>query len=651
MLIQPEKHAANKREGGDSVRNHCLWAAVLFMCLSLFPEPAGASDKVLRVAFDKELPPFAYMDENGKASGFNIDLIKAIAEENGYELEYVPLEWEDALSYLKDGKVDVLLGIKYTNRYDLVFDFSESFFTMSEVLLVPKQDSEIFTLNQLREKVVAVQRGNVGMDLLESVRRVKMLVSFNQRDALDNLIRGRADAFIGNRWTAEYLLEKANKQDEFVMRSGLINPTDYAFAVREGNYELLDKINEGLNKLYRDGTYTRLYSHYFEPYATHATDRYRKVVIGLLVVMALVSITLVTIFFWNKRLKAEVRRQTAALADVMAFQRQVLDNTESAILSLDVFGHITLVNQVTRRLLLTDDDAIGRHISALLPQLPVEQALAADKPSFYEGEFQLEQSSVRVFHYYMAPFGNAVAEHVGWIVSLQDRTEQKRLQARLISQEKMHALGQLAAGMAHELRNPLTAIKTFIDMLPKKLDDERFRSELLHYVPEEMERMNRILEDLLDYSRSKPLEIEETDLKMLVDSVLGLFAKRAVNEQVEMHIEVPQGIKVCLDRRRLKQVLINLMINALEAMSTSSVKRLHIKARESADGVELTVSDTGEGMSAEQLPHLFEPFFTTKTQGIGLGLYVSDKIMREHGGRIDVSSTKGEGTTFTLFFQ
>lgn len=163
--------------------------------------------------------------------------------------------------------------------------------------------------------------------------------------------------------------------------------------------------------------------------------------------------------------------------------------------------------------------------------------------------------------------------------------------------------------------------------------------------------MNRILEDLLDYSRSKPLEIEETDLKMLVDSVLGLFAKRAVNEQVEMHIEVPQGIKVCLDRRRLKQVLINLMINALEAMSTSSVKRLHIKARESADGVELTVSDTGEGMSAEQLPHLFEPFFTTKTQGIGLGLYVSDKIMREHGGRIDVSSTKGEGTTFTLFFQ
>ncbi|MEJ8548678.1 transporter substrate-binding domain-containing protein [Brevibacillus borstelensis] len=633
--------------------NRCFWAAVLFLFLSLsvYPESARAGDRVLRVAFDKELPPFAYVDENGKASGFNIDLMKAIAEENGYELEYVPLEWEDALACLKDGRVDLLLGIKYTSRYDLVFDFSESFFTMSEVLLVPRQDSEIFTLNQLREKVVAVQRGNVGMELLESVRRVKMLVSFNQRDALDNLMRGRADAFIGNRWTAEYLLKEADKQDDYVMRSGLINPTDYAFAVREGNYELLDTINEGLNKLYRDGTYTRLYSHYFEPYSPHVTGWYRKVVIGLLVVMALATITLVTIFFWNYRLKAEVKRQTAALADVMAFQRQVLDNTESAILSLDVFGHITLVNQVTRRLLMTDDHALGLHVSVLLPQLPLEEALQADKPSFYEGEFQLERCSGRIFHYYMAPFGNAVSEHVGWIVSLQDRTEQKRLQARLISQEKMHALGQLAAGMAHELRNPLTAIKTFIELLPKKLDDQRFRSELLQYVPEEMERMNRILEDLLDYSRSKPLEIQETDLGALAESVLGLFAKRALNEQVDVQIEVPEGIIVCLDRRRVKQVLINLIMNALEAMSTSPVKRLCIRARESPEGVELTFSDTGEGMSEEQLPHLFEPFFTTKTQGIGLGLYVSDKIMREHGGRIEVSCTKEEGTTFSLFFQ
>ncbi len=627
---------------------------VFFICLAavfgfLLPGQASAEGKVLRVAFDKALPPFSSTDENGDSSGFTIDLIKAIANQYGFELEYVPLEWEDAVTYLQNGKVDVVIGMKYTSRYDRIFDFSESFFTMSEVLLVPRQDNEIFTLNQLKEKVVAVQRGNTGIDLLESVRRVKMLVSFNQRDALENLVLGRADAFIGNRWTAEYILREKNKWDDYVMRSGMINPTDYAFAVREGNYELLQTLNEGLNHLYRNGTYTKLYSHYFEPYSPHATDGWRKLVVGLLVVISVVVIGLVAIFAWNKRLQAEVRRQTAALADTLAFQRKVLDNTESAILSLDVYGHVTLINQVARELLHVNDDILGRHLSGLLPQLPVESALNAKQR--LDGEFRWERSSVRIFHYYIAPFSNALDEHAGWIVSLQDRTEQKHLQARLIGQEKMRALGQLVAGIAHELRNPLTAIKAFVEMLPKKLDDRRFREELLQYVPEEVERMNRILEDLLDYSRSKPMQIQEIYLRDLVGAVVGLLGRRLSDERIAVVVDISPGVMILADRGRIKQVLINLVMNAMEAMSESKEKRLQIRAEEENEEILLTISDTGEGMEQGEIPQLFQPFYTTKSQGIGLGLYLSQKIMREHGGKIDVHSVKGEGSTFGLRFE
>ncbi|MFY0546363.1 transporter substrate-binding domain-containing protein [Brevibacillus sp. H7] len=629
----------------------CYFIGVAVLLGSLFPGQALAEGKVLRVAFDKQLPPFSFVDENGDVSGFNIDLINAIASKYGYDLEYVPLEWEDAVAYLERGKVDVVLGMKYTSRYEQVFDFSESFFTMSEVLLVPKQDKEIFTLNQLTEKVVAVQRGSTGIDLLESVRRVKMIVSFNQPDALENLVLGRADAFIGNRWTAEYVLRTDNRWDDFVMRSGLINPTDYAFAVREGNYELLQTLNEGLNQLYRNGTYTKLYSRYFEPYSPHVTEFWRKLVLGLLVTMAIVVIGLVATFYWNKRLQAEVRRQTAALADMLAFQRKVLDNTESAILSLDVHGHITLINQVARELLQLSDDVLGRHLSSLLPQLPIQAALQAEERQLFEGEFRWDRGSARIFHYYMAPFANALDKHVGWIVSLQDRTEQKHLQARLIAQEKMRALGQLVAGIAHELRNPLTAIKTFVELLPMKLDDSRFRKELLQYVPEEVERMNRILEDLLDYSRSKPLQMQEVHLQELAESVVGLFAKRMKNEQVKVVLDIPQGLYIRADRGRVKQVLINLVMNALEAMVQAKEKRLTIRACEDGKQILLTVSDTGEGMEEAEIPQLFQPFYTTKSQGIGLGLYLSQKIMREHCGEIDVRSVRGEGSTFGLRFE
>lgn len=627
-------------------------ALTLIVSLTL-PFAAGAEQagRVLRVAFDRELPPFSFVDENGDVSGFNLDLMAEIAKLNGYELQYFPLEWEDAVAHLKSGEVDVVLGMKYNSYHDTLFDFSESFFTMSDILLVPNTDNQIFTLNQLKGKVVAVQRGNPTMDLLESVRRVGMVVSFSQPEALGNLLIGRADAFIGNRWTAEHYLRKADRQDDFVMRSGLINPTDYAFAVQKGNYELLSELNDGLGKLYRNGTYTSLYSQYFEPYSSHVTDFWRKLVVGLVFLMFIVVAGLVISFFWNKQLQAEVRKQTSALADSLAFQRKVLDNTESAILSLDSGGKITLLNQVACEMLGLTEEAIGSDALSCLPQLPLQTALAEENGRQHEGEFELEDGSGRIFHYYIAPFANRNGRYVGWIVSLQDRTEQKRWQSRLIAQEKMRALGQLVAGIAHELRNPLTAIKTFVELLPKKLDDQRFRAELLRYVPEEVERMNRILEDLLDYSRSKPLQLQQVNLREMVESVTGLLAKRFHNENISIALQIPAALCIDADRGRLKQILINLVLNAMEAMAKTKVKKLTIQATEENHRVRLSVIDTGEGMDDVDLQHLFQPFYTTKSQGIGLGLYLSHKIMREHGGQIEVESAKGAGSAFHLLFE
>lgn len=626
----------------------CLVAlAVVFAFL---PVPAEAGGRVLRVAFDKELPPFSSVDSHGEATGFTIDLMEGIARHHGWELEYVPLDWEDAVNALKSGEVDVVLGMKYTSRYDEVFDFSESFFTMSEVLLVPREDESIHTLNQLSEKVVAVQRGHSSMDLLESVRRVKMNISFSQVEALNNLLRGRADAFIGNRWTAEYHLRQMNRLDDFEMRSGMINPTDYSFAVREGHTELLDALNEGLNFLYREGTYSRLYSQYFEPYSPHLLEWWRKLVAGLLAALTAGAVSLALFYLWNKRLKAEVKRQTAALADAMEFQRKVLDNTENGIFSLDVDTRITLVNEVAKRLLSLREEVLGRRIASVLPQLPLEPDLAVSNDSRMEGEMEWGTENRRIFHYYIAPLFNAQHEHAGWIVTLQDRTEHKRMQARLIDQEKMRALGQLVAGIAHEMRNPLTAMKAFIEVLPKKVDDPRFRTELLRYVPEEMERLNRIVEDLLDYSRTRPLMLQKIKVDELFRSVLVLFARRLEKERVHLVRQVEGDLYLQADTGRVKQVLINLLINAMEAMSSNVEKKLLLRAWEESGELCISVTDNGEGIREEQLDSLFEPFYTSKSQGIGLGLYLSRKIMREHGGSIDVQSRYGEGTTFTLRF-
>lgn len=628
----------------------------LFTLILCWPQAAPAEaqaqeERILRVGFDKRLPPLSYVDKNGEAAGFDIELIRSMDSLRGYQIEYVPLEWEETVTWLTEGKLDLVVGMKYTSTRDTLFDFSDSYLTAADALVVPAAIRDISAINDLRGKVVAIQRDDAGIAQLENIRGGKRLVAFSQPDALEMLFLGRADVFLGNRWTAEYVLAGTGRQQDYRIRTGLIPPSDYAFAVREGNYELVNKLNEGLAQLHHNGMYEQLYSRHLEPYSALAIDWWRKLVYGLLIVMGIVVIVLAGSFFWNNRLQKAVRRQTAALADSFAFQTTVLNSVDNGILSFDREGRITLINHAAQKLLGQMEKAAQPSVWDCLPQLPIRQALHMGDGHMLEGELHLGDGSGRIVHYYLAALTNGAGQQVGGILCLQDRTEQKHLQARLIAQEKMRALGELVAGIAHEIRNPLTAIKTFAELLPKKLNDERFRRELVEHVPEEVARMNRIIEDLLDYSREKPMQRKRENLQELVQSVLGLFAKRIESERIRVTVEPGLAVDVFVDRDRIKQVLINLLLNAIEAMAYSEHKRLTFSVLPTeAHTVCLAIADSGPGIGEQEQLHLFQPFYTTKSQGIGLGLYLSQKIMREHGGEIDVRSAPGTGTTFFLTF-
>ncbi|WP_374110623.1 transporter substrate-binding domain-containing protein [Neobacillus cucumis] len=631
-----------------------LGLLVVFLLLFLFPTLPGmaeAQDKdVIRVGFDKNLPPLSYLDQNGAAAGFDIELIRNVAAQQRVQIKLIPLELEDVVHKLKAGQLDVIVGMKYTSTVDTFLDFSDSYLTISDAVVVPAAIRDLSGINELKEKVVAVQREDTVITQLEGIRGSKMLVAFNQPDAMEMLFLGRADVFLGNRWTAEYILQKENKQLHYRIRTGLIPPSDYAFAVREGNYNLLNELNKGLAELHRNGTYERLYSQYLEPYNGMEIGWWRKLVSGLLIALGITVIVLAGSFFWNKRLQKEVKKQTAALADSFAFQTKVMDSVDNGILSFDQEGRITLINHVARNLLGIKDELGGTNVVDYLPQIPLDQTADLSEQRMLQGEFHLRDGTDRILHYYLASLQNSAGEQAGGILSLQNRTEQKHLQARLIAQEKMRALGQLVAGIAHELRNPLTAIKTFAELLPLKLDDSRFRAELVRHVPEEVERMNRIIEDLLDYSREKPMHRKWANLQDLIQSVTSLFRKQIRSEGIKLEVDISPDLEVYVDRDRIKQVLINLILNAIEAMSATIDKKLTFHAKTDRQLICLVITDLGAGIEERDIVHLFQPFYTSKSQGIGLGLYISQKIMLEHGGRIEVKSVKNKGTTFILYF-
>jgi signal transduction histidine kinase len=234
--------------------------------------------------------------------------------------------------------------------------------------------------------------------------------------------------------------------------------------------------------------------------------------------------------------------------------------------------------------------------------------------------------------------------------------ELKRSQSLVRRTDRLRSLEIMAGGLAHEIRNPLTSIKAFVDLAPERKDDEQFLVRFSRVVKEDVFRIERLTREILDYA--KPMEpfLKEEDLNDIVESCLYTLRIRPSHELIVVETDLTHGLpKVFADRQQLKQVLLNLLFNAVEAMLPAggvlTIRTRKIASDRVQDWVQVEVQDTGKGIEPEDVEHIFDPFFTTKHlsqehEGTGLGLAIAHQIIQEHRGRIEVQSVKGKGTAF-----
>jgi signal transduction histidine kinase len=228
----------------------------------------------------------------------------------------------------------------------------------------------------------------------------------------------------------------------------------------------------------------------------------------------------------------------------------------------------------------------------------------------------------------------------------------RELEDKLNNAERQAAIGRLTQAVAHEIRNPLNVINLSIDHVATKYapEDEKRREQftrILSSIRDEVARLKRLVNDLLNYGRPARLAVERFDIRKLIAETISLIQPQAEDQGVKVSLEEEKAsVEVLGDRERLKSCFSNIAINALQAMPTGG----HLSARVAKlNGVaEITVSDTGTGISEEALGKIFEPYFSTKQAGFGLGLAVTKTIVEEHKGSIEVKSRLNEGTTFTV---
>jgi len=235
--------------------------------------------------------------------------------------------------------------------------------------------------------------------------------------------------------------------------------------------------------------------------------------------------------------------------------------------------------------------------------------------------------------------------------------ELEATQRQLFQSEKLAALGKLSAGIAHEIRNPLTSIKILIHSLVDEGATESSREKDLNVIETEIERVNKIIKQFLDFARPRPPSLEPVDARKLIDETLALVGHELEIQGIQLErAEASDLPPVPLDREQMKQVLLNLILNSLQAMPRGGKLKmtafLKTPNAEGSEGpaVELGVHDTGPGIPVEIRNNIFEPFFSTKEEGIGLGLSVAQRIVEDHGGRIRVESAPGKGTSFFITF-
>ena len=358
------------------------------------------------------------------------------------------------------------------------------------------------------------------------------------------------------------------------------------------------------------------------------------------------ELTLVSLVLAQGAIALENARLVELLSSAKREWEKTVDAISQAICIVDAHGTVRRANRVFAELIQTPVTAIpGRPWLGLLPPAwsdPVARAIAESAATSVE-----IRAAERVLLLTAIP----MAEPGSAVLVFEDQTDRRRLQEQLIQSEKMSAIGQLIAGVAHDLNNPLASVVGFSDFLaeagvPASLE------EPLQVIRQEAERAATIVKNLLSFARSQEGERARQPIQQLLDSTLVLLRNQLMAHKVEATLDVEPGLPdVEVNANQIKQVFVNLINNACQAIASDAPSgRIWITAKRAQDVIAVSVTDSGPGISEEVAARVFEPFFTTKPEGegTGLGLSICQGILKEHGGRITLESRPGSGATFTV---
>ena len=366
--------------------------------------------------------------------------------------------------------------------------------------------------------------------------------------------------------------------------------------------------------------------------------------------------------------RKQLEGQLEEIKHMQRYTDQLLTTMNDGLLSMDMEGRISTINPAAQKLFKNFDNPVDRGSSLLksVKNFAELESYIHDILKKQHGVNPREISLHNKTKKQVLLIGSSILNDRKGnpqevILNLHDITELKKLEISVRQAERLAELGTLAAGMAHEIRNPLSTIKAFVQLLPRRKEKPTFLEKFQRTVPRELDQINRLVEDLLELARVPKYHFEKTDIKSVLKQMIDFLEEEMQGQQIDCQCEYSSDLPpIQADVSQLAKAFNNLIRNAMQAMPQGG--KLSIQALYQKEHLEdtpklaarngwiaVTFQDTGIGISPEDMKNIFNPFFTTKDIGTGLGLAITHKVITEHGGQIDVESHQGEGSLFRIY--
>lgn len=357
----------------------------------------------------------------------------------------------------------------------------------------------------------------------------------------------------------------------------------------------------------------------------------------------------------QSRSDVRLKAATQSLANLRALHERIVESIRSGVVTTDLQGRIYTFNAAAGEITgYKEEDVRGQDASIFFGEIKGIIGRSLDTPSAaitsprFEADCLTADGLRLRLGFSVSPLFSETGDTTGTVITFQDLTQIRGLEETARRQDRLAAIGRMAASIAHEIRNPLAAMRGSIQMLRADLDAESAQTELMEIILRESDRLNRIISDFLSYARPRSIIQSKVDVGESLRQTFTLLRHSAeMNDSQVIKEDLPgTPILINADSEQLQQVFWNLARNALQAMPSGGTLHASVQ-RSSNNRLRITFSDTGRGMSPEQVEHLFEPFSST-TGGTGLGLSIVYQIIRDHGGTINVRSREEKGTTITI---